>query len=138
MRTSLGTPRAGALHFLPQASRAPLPSETANGRLFFPYPPPFAHASITTSTVERGRPLRSRNGGAALRAGRPALLLYGFVDGAGVAGGVAGGIGELLARGAAGGAWGRVGGGGGGGGAGGGGGGGPSVLAAAWRCLGIR
>src|SRR5262245_17623511 len=53
MRTSLGTPRAGALHFLRQASRAPLPSETANGRLFFSYPSPFADASITTSTVER-------------------------------------------------------------------------------------
>src|SRR5262249_16154004 len=37
MRTSLGTPRAGALHFLRQASHAPLPSETANGRLFFFY-----------------------------------------------------------------------------------------------------
>src|SRR5262249_55944504 len=71
MRTSLGTPRAGALHFLRQASRAPLPSETANGRLFFSYPSPFAHASITTSTVERGRPLRSRNGGAALRVAAP-------------------------------------------------------------------
>src|SRR5262249_33631518 len=65
MRTSLGTPRAGALHFLRQASRAPLPSETANGRLFF-LPVTLCsreHHHQHRRERERGRPLRSRNGG---------------------------------------------------------------------------
>src|SRR5262245_50060167 len=80
MRTSLGTPRAGALLFGP-ASRAPLPGETANGRLFFLLSP-FAHASITTSIIDTGYGPGTK--GRPLRVLRPTLLFYGFVEGAGV------------------------------------------------------